>query len=62
MILEVLEIFNKKYNCRDYGIVERDFPALCVYINEKRYKVVDLYRSADGRAYFAVYKKTPVKK
>ena len=60
MILEILKIFRKKYNSRDYGITERDYPVLCVYIGEKRYKVVDLYRVSDG-TYFAVYKKTPVK-
>lgn len=60
MILEILKIFRKKYNSRDYGITERDYPVLCVYIGEKRHKVVDLYRVSDG-TYFAVYKKTPVK-
>ena len=61
MILGILKLFKEKYNAKDYGIVERDFSAACVYIGGKRHKVVDIYRTADGQSYFVVYKKTPIK-
>ena len=60
MIAGILKLFKGKYNAKDYGIVERDFPALCVYIGGQRHKVVDIYRTADEQSYFVVYKKTPI--
>ena len=61
MILSILKLFKEKYNIKDYGIAERDFPALCVYIGGKRHKVMDTYRTPDGQSYFVVYKKVPIK-
>ena len=60
MIISILKLFKEKYNAKDFGIAERDFPALCVYIGGKRHKVVDVYRAA-RKSYFVVYKKTPIK-
>ena len=61
MIISIVKLFKEKYNAKDFGIAERDFPALCVYIGGKRHKVVDTYRAAGGQSYFVVYKKTPIK-
>lgn len=60
---DIFKLFKSKYNSRDYGIAERGFPAQCVYVKEKRHKVVDTYRIAceSGRVYFVVYKKKPIK-
>ena len=61
MIAGILKLFKSKYNAKDFGIVERDFPVLCVYTGGTRHKVVDMYQSPDGQSYFVVYKKTPIK-
>ena len=61
MIISILKLFKENYNAKDYGIAERDSPALCVYICGERHKVVDTYRNPGGQSYFVVYKKVPIK-